>query len=66
MACCGKQRKNFQDQLAKAKVVLPNQPKVITPAPVSRAERIKLRQERIRLRAERIARRNNRNTNSNP
>lgn len=58
MACCGKQRKNFQEQVAKAKVTVTNKSKVIPAAIVSRSERIKLRQERIKLRAERIARRN--------
>lgn len=59
MACCGKSRKNFQDKIAKAKFAIPvrNAIPVITvkQQPLTRVERIKIRQERIRRRAERKA-----------
>lgn len=65
MACCGKRRKKFQQEVAKAKEAAVSIAKPVAPivppkpvAPLSRAARIKLRQERIKRRSERIALRN--------
>ena len=63
MPCCGKARRKFQNEINKAKQpVSPAVPKAIQTSqkpqiPLTRAERIKLRQEKIRRRAERIAQR---------
>lgn len=60
MSCCGKARKQFQNQVVQAKSapVVPKStkaPVVPSPPPLSRADRIKFRQERIKRRSERIA-----------
>lgn len=57
MACCGKARQKFQNEVAKAKtqVVSPPAPPLQVSDPPTRQDRINMRLERIRRRSERIA-----------